>query len=261
MMLEAAFSRADHYWAALLGCTPEVLCGDDFVVLHQRAPGEVMAVWRRGSWKLSVGSDIDNIFTDAVRDALDAFSSIWERDDSQAIAYAHQGIQSLLQRHFGSVFYGPAELLYCTPDTLRPTPLVEHCTLNLADSAAIAQFRAEMGGWLAWDAVHSEGWLRIIGAFEGERLVATAGLYAWEDTIAELYVDTVPDRRGRGYATALGGDAARWTLENTSLLAQSGGELPNIASAKMSSHIGYRFYGMLLMNDLSRNADQAFTGG
>lgn len=255
MALETVFARADEYWAALLGCTPEALRGEAAVFQHARSPDEIVAVFRAGSWKLSISPAAPAALLASLQHSLAAFSTVWASGDSQAIDEAHRQLRAWLAAQIDTVFYGPAELVYCTLDTLLPAPTVEYRELSADDSAAILEFQDAMGGWLAWDITAPAHWLRIIGAFEQERLVATAGLYAWENQIAELYVDTVPDRRGRGYATALGSIVTRWVLEQTPLLAQSGGELTNIASAKMSSYIGYQIYGMLFMNDFSRTGN------
>jgi GNAT superfamily N-acetyltransferase len=249
----------DAYWADLLGIRVSVLNAPaPSVYIDEGGIAPCIGVFRAGAWKLRLASHLAASAGSLIAQ-LDACSAAYQADDAAATATAHSAVQHTIARQIEAAVYGPSELVYCARGAKRPTPPVAHRPITPADGEAVRRFRDGMGGWLAWagdawpdDAAHEPGWARMIGHWEGDRLVATAAAYVWHERIAELYVDTLPDWRGRGLATGLGGHITEWVHTHTPYVMQSGGEVTNIPSMRMSQRIGFSFYGMLVMTDLSR---------
>ncbi|MCS7071621.1 MAG: GNAT family N-acetyltransferase [Anaerolinea sp.] len=135
-----------------------------------------------------------------------------------------------------------------------PATPIEFRPLRPADADTVDQFRVGMGGLLDWRIDDPQHWPYVIGHFAQERLIAAAAVCNWGDVIAETYVDTLPEFRGQGLATALTYEITRWIVEETSWIAQAGGEVVNTPSGRIARRLGYVFYGYLFMNNLARQS-------
>ena len=142
--------------------------------------------------------------------------------------------------------YGPAQVLYCEPASFRPGDEAGVRPLTAEDGPAVARFRMGMGR-LAWHLDDPERWIAAFGLFNGDELISAAAIQIWGDCIGEVYVDTLPQYRGRGYATMLTRTATQWLLAETSLIPQYDAELTNPASLRVAQTVGYVPYGWLFM--------------
>ena len=234
----------DRYWSGVLGCDPLQLHAQSHqIIVSGQSPG-LTALRCDTHWVFSLHPQISPRIVDDLLPLLET------QDD---LAYHSEAIYAITRNYGVAYPYGPSELVYCIRNWLQmPTPLHPFRRLTPIDTPIIEQFRFGMGGYLDWSIDESEIWLCVFGIFDGERLVATGATRQWQETICELYVDTLPAYRGRGYANTLGYAITRWIMHETPYIAQSGGQLTNVPSMKMSKRLGHRFYGILLMNDLGR---------
>jgi RimJ/RimL family protein N-acetyltransferase len=91
-----------------------------------------------------------------------------------------------------------------------------------------------------------DDWLRIFGYFCGEELVATCGVRLWGDLLAEIYIDTAPAYRRRGYGKAVTAAALHWIQTATPYYAESVVELSNQPSLRLMHSLGFTSYGYLV---------------
>ncbi|MEZ4679230.1 MAG: GNAT family N-acetyltransferase [Caldilineaceae bacterium] len=117
--------------------------------------------------------------------------------------------------------------------------------LTVFDYAQVAIFGAETGP-LAWSLEYPEIWVRIFGVFERGRLVSTCAVRVWGELLAEIYVDTLPTYRRRGYGRAVSQAALTWIHSETSYYAESVVELSNLASLYLMQSIGFEPYAYMV---------------
>ncbi|MGQ9908991.1 MAG: GNAT family N-acetyltransferase [Candidatus Flexifilum sp.] len=237
-------TRIDSYWSALLGCVPsELRPAHPTIIVSDTSPG-LTALRLNENWVVAAHPDYGRTLAENVLSQLQAID-IASRTDHDAL---HQSLRELGFPEF----YGPSELLYLTRDMLVPVQSVTFRTLQPADAAVVDEFRAGMGGVLDWHIDDPERWPYVIGHFAEDRLIAAAAVCNWGDVVAETYVDTLPEFRGRGLATALTYEITRWIVEETPWIAQAGGEVINTPSGRIARRLGYELYGYLFMNNLAR---------
>jgi len=239
-----ALIRIDTYWSQLLNCSVTDLRPEQpTVYVSPRSPG-LTALRLNDHWVIAVNPAYDRQIADEVLARLTG-ADLSDRGLRDALHH-------FMREQGFSEFYGPSELLYLTRDMLIPVPTVSFRPLGPEDADIVDQFRVSMGGVLDWRIDDPEGWPYVIGHFDGPRLVAAAAVHNWGNVIAETYVDTLPEYRGRGLANALTYEITRWIVEETSRIAQAGGEVVNTPSGRISRRLGYAFYGYLFMNNLAR---------
>ncbi|MBX3010404.1 MAG: GNAT family N-acetyltransferase [Caldilineaceae bacterium] len=151
--------------------------------------------------------------------------------------------------------YGPAYLLYCTQMAL---PLDDRVAIHaLADlpPAMVAQFQQAMGT-VAWQMNQPQWWPRLLGILQGEQVVAVGAVRLWEERIGEIFVDTLPSYRGRGYAKRLTAYLTDWMLRETPWLPQYDAEISNLPSLRVAYAVGYRYYGTMLLGSRSQGESE-----
>ncbi|MFB6217666.1 MAG: GNAT family N-acetyltransferase [Halobacteriaceae archaeon] len=174
-----------HYWADRLGVAPGAFDGG--VSVGAADEGGVQ-LFERGD-ALVVGAP-DPLVEDLRGRAADAPSVA----DAAAV---REWVPAPVGEVLGPTFYG-----YTDREAFEPVD-AEARVLRPPDEPAHDQFRAAVteAEWRQGAPGFEAG--RTVGAFVGERLVATAGWEVWDDLFAHLGVVTHPDYRNRGYGRAV----------------------------------------------------------
>ena len=252
--------QLDRYWAATLACPAELLYAKRPVIVESAASPGILGIQIQHHWIFTLHPDSVKRGATALVEALMTSPDSRLPDSAQVHA-------SWQQAGFLNV-YGPAYLLYCTSlakrsptpgtnavqrhtgpamsraDRSRPAPAIDQ--LGEHDCVAVERFQQEMGV-IAWRLGQPSVWPRICGVFDGGQLVATGAIRLWENTIGEIFVDTLPRHRGRGYAKALAGHLTDWMLRETAWIPQYDAEIENLPSLKIAYRLGYQFYGVMLL--------------
>lgn len=221
----------DAYWSAFLGCDPALLrSAQPCTVRTENSPG-LLALQTERDWLFALHPTVTfapTRLTDLLRLDPAAGKAVW---------------QDPLQQQFMDL-YGPAYLLYC-PRVLHQAgpPIVQ---LDARHQDVVYQFQQSMGP-VVWQLEQPHHWPRIGGIFQDQRLVAAGAVRCWGDIIAEIFVDTLPAYRNRGYAKALASELTDWVLRETPWLPQYDAEVDNLPSLRVARAVGYAYYGMLLL--------------
>lgn len=247
---EAIRPAIDAYWSSFLGCTEDLLYPAHRVSLRSsRSPG-VLGLQTQRHWLFAFAPSVT---TSGVRwwmygilpllatrrGALPGWHPLWQR--------GWQRVASRLGRRSGLVdIYGPAYLLYCSQVIPQAEQAVAIRPLTAADQPAVQQFQQGMGV-VVWQLDQPQLWPRLCGIFQDGQLVATGAVRLWADAIGEIFVDTLPLYRKRGYARALTAHLTDWVLCETPWLPQYDTTADNLPSLRVAHAVGYRSYGMMLL--------------
>ncbi|MBD7950753.1 MULTISPECIES: GNAT family N-acetyltransferase [Oerskovia] len=111
--------------------------------------------------------------------------------------------------------------------------------LSAQDAAAFSVFEASAPEQDLDDAyVELDHWA-VLGAFEGERLVAAASMYPWGDSrLADTGVLTLPDARGKGHARRVVRAISRYALSQ-GYEPQYRCQVDNAASRALAARAGF----------------------
>jgi RimJ/RimL family protein N-acetyltransferase len=71
----------------------------------------------------------------------------------------------------------------------------------------------------------------------------------WGELLAEIYIDTLPAYRHRGYGKAVTTAAVQWVLANTPYVVESVVELVNESSLALMASLHFKAYGYLLVSE------------
>jgi GNAT superfamily N-acetyltransferase len=230
------WTRIDRYWADFLGCTMWQFCGArQTLVITNPAQAGLWAVARQGSWLVTLPPG----WLEILRPQLDQCfrpGMLPKAEDLTAL-FAHLPPQE---------WYGPALIFIHEPDpaAVGTDGLVRPVTLR--DERAVASFAAATP--IPWTLAEPQIWRKVFGLFVGERLVSSCAVRVWGDLLAEIYIDTDPAFRCRGYGKAVTHAALQWIQQDTPYYAESVVELTNRASVKLLSHLGGRPYGYTIMS-------------
>lgn len=174
------------------------------------------------------------------RSCLHVWPQLWQRAWQWGVPH--------LGRRSGLVdIYGPAYLLYGSQVIPQPGCAVAIRPLTRADQPAVEQFQQGMGA-AVWQLDQPQLWPRLCGIFQDDQLVAAGAVRLWAERIGEIFVDTLPSYRKRGYAKALAGHLTDWVLRETTWLPQYDTEAHNLSSLRVAHAVGYRYYGMMLLS-------------
>lgn len=247
MHISDLWSTIDSYWASVLDCDADAFRNNaSTIVRTEKSPGLTALSVSPGYWVLSVIPELPDSVVRAIGSTL-------EQADL-ADPHVRRNVHQQLADHKMADMYGPSELLYITADAFRPLPPVNYRQLTSSDAAVADRFRVGMGGTVDWKLGMPQEWPYVIGLFEADELIAVGAVHNWDDVIGETYVDTLPAHRGKGLANRLTSETTRWILEESSLIAQAGGEIINPAAGRISRRLGYELYGTLVMNNLCRRS-------
>lgn len=267
------FARADHYWASLLGCRTEQVAGSQTWIGENQTGTMLTALWRAGAWKIvfpqSVSEADRTRLVHHLADFAETVDPLPRNARQSQVAYLTlrdtlMQLQADTNKALHECVWGPAELLYFDPDQANLASTIEHRPLTQADSEQVALFRSAMiadGQQMVWSADDlpnltistwmDNDWPRMIGVFDQDQLVAVSAVRNWANAIGEVFTDILPAYRSQGIGTRISSDLIRWMLENTTLLLQSDADWMNVPSRHISRQLGFKFYGMLIMSDIS----------
>lgn len=234
-MSTALLRLVDQYWGHFLGCSSELLRSttEPYLLTTTAQPG-LWALACGGGWVVATPA------------------AVGEECRPQIAACFRPGqlptqeqLQRLCQPSALSSLYGPA-MIFLQPApaaSLSVEPAIRPLTNN--DHAHVATFAAATGS-LPWSLAEPDGWLQIFGYFCAEELVATCGVRLWGDLLAEIYIDTAPAYRCRGYGKAVTAAALHWIQTATPYHAESVVELTNQPSLRLMHSLGFVPYGYLV---------------
>jgi len=229
----------DHYWMNFLGCTKAQLYGEGATVICPQPAFEgLWAFARQGNWVVAAPPHWCHAIG---REITDCF-----RPNTLPTP---QAVQQLLRHFPEQQLYGPS-FLFLHGAPIRPTlPAATIRPLTTSDAQAVAAFAAAATPTpIPWTLDEPTIWIKIFGLFVAERLVATCGVRLWGDLLAEVYVDTAPTARARGYGKAVTHAALAWIDRDTPYHAESVVELSNGASVQLLRRLGGTLYGHMVMS-------------
>ncbi|MCE7982620.1 MAG: N-acetyltransferase [Caldilinea sp. CFX5] len=234
-MSTALVNLVDQYWGQFLGC------GND-LVRHAPDPYLLTTIAQPGLWALRCGGRWVVATPEAWHDNVRAHLAACFRPNHLPTL---EQLQPFLQTIPATVVYGPAIIfLHQAPDVHRPIePSIRPLTYN--DHRHVTAFAAATDP-LPWSLEQMDDWLRIFGYFCGQELVATCGVRLWGDLLAEIYIDTAPAYRRRGYGQAVTAAALHWIQTATPYYVESVVELSNQPSLRLMYSLGFTPYGYLV---------------
>lgn len=234
-MSTVSLALVDQYWGKFLGCASELIRNTPapYLLTTATQPG-LWAFTCGGNWVVATPTDSGDI----CREQIGAcFPPNRLPSCAQLQPLLHMGVVSQL--------YGPALIFLHHPPTHPPVidPAVR--PLTGSDQDNVAAFVAAAGA-LPWTLEEATGWLTILGLFQEQALVATCGVRLWGDLLAEIYVDTHPAYRRRGFGKAVTTAALHWIHTTTPYYAESVVELSNQPSLGLMQSLGFEPYGYLV---------------
>lgn len=235
LMSTALVDLADQYWGRFLGC------GSD-LVRHAPDPYLLTTIAEPGVWALRRGCRWVVATPEASHATVQAHVTACFQPNQLPTL---EQLQPFCQIMPAASVYGPAIIfLHQSPDAHRPSdPSIRPLTCH--DQRQVTAFAAATGP-LPWSFAQMDDWLRIFGYFCGEELVATCGVRLWGDLLAEIYIDTAPAYRRRGYGKAVTAAALHWIQTATPYHAESVVELSNQPSLRLMYSLGFTPYGYLV---------------
>lgn len=226
-------NRLDRYWANFPGYSTKSYHNSKTTILSSHSFPGLFAFATSNSLVFSVKASLDQEVAEKLSVEFGCREAL----------FVEQVICHLFLYNPKEV-YGPAQVFYCSSSSFKPGEEGQSRKLTLTDRKHIENFRTRMGR-LDWRL----GELNcpcVFGIFCDQELVSVAAVRVWGNLIGEVFVDTLPDYRNRGYAHTLVRVATRWILEETSLIPQYDAELINPASLRIAHAVGYQYYGQLI---------------
>jgi len=238
--------QIDAYWASFLDCQPDLLYPAQTSTLWaENSPGLLgLQTAQQGLFALHPGLTT----LTAAGLLADMVPLLDSSHPHAAYAWPHAVQQQLRLRAFADI-YGPAYILYCPQVLMQPPHSLVIHLLDEQDQPWVQQFQQEIGA-VVWHLDQPHLWPRICGIFQDGQLVAAGAVRCWGNKIGEIFVDTLPHYRNRGYAKALVSELTAWVLRETTWLPQYDAEIHNVPSLRVAHAVGYAYYGMLLLGSL-----------
>ena len=234
--------QVSQYWATYFGCSAADLESEQTLVVQSAAYRGLVALSKGPGWVVGI-------------------PAYWGQAIGQALApyFVSQQLPNLnrvrqVLASCGDIdFYGPARIF------LQPRPPALSCTavllrpLQEQDLPYLDTFAAEMGE-LAWAFGEGTGWLGAWGAFVDQHLVSVCAVRVWGEFLAEIYIDTLPAYRHRGYGKAVTTVAVQWVQTHTPYVIESVVELVNESSLALMASLHFKPYGYLLLGETMTKA-------
>lgn len=235
-------SWVDTYWSEFFGCTVEQFCDARQTQLVESA--NITGPWafaRQGNWVVA----LPKAWQSRVADVTATL---------QAISFAFRPGALPKQEALDAIFtlfpvaerFGPALVYLHTAPPPLPVAGVTIRPLTLRDSPQIVEFAAMTS--VPWCIAEPDIWKKVFGLFVDGQLVASCAMRVWGALLAEVYVDTAPAFRGRGYGRAITHAMLQWIHTSTPYYAESVAELSNVASIRLLSRLGGLPYGYVVMS-------------
>lgn len=241
------------YWASFFGCSEALLTPARTLILSSPNSPGIMGLQTKGQWLFAVPPSVTRaeaaqwvrrvLFLLGMRRVWSMrWQVLWQRLWQWAVP-------RLCPHRTLSEIYGPAYVLYCSQVMPQASRAVTIRLLTAADQRSIQQFHQAMGS-VVWQVDQPQLWPRLCGIFQDDRLVAAGAVRLWAERIGEIFVDTLPQYRRRGYARAVAHHLTDWVLRETPWLPQYDAEAHNLPSLRVAHAVGYRYYGMMLLGIL-----------
>lgn len=141
--------------------------------------------------------------------------------------------------------YGPSILHHLSEEGLvaQPDIPIQLKVLREEDESNLQIFKQQFSLSPEYTLTQPDLFPYAIGCFDGGTLVAVGTTRIWENTIAEVFLDTLENYRSRGIGRYLGMKITEWILANTDWIPQYDSEVTNAASLKVAAHLGFCPYG------------------
>lgn len=249
----------DAYWAALLACPEALLYPTQTVIFHSPQSPGVLGLQTQRHWLFAVAPSVTIAeATRWVRRVLPLLAigrtwlRLWPALGQKLRRLLWSWAVPRIGRHTTLTdLYGPAYVLYCSQVMPYARCTVTIRPITMADQPAVQHFQQAMNS-VAWSLDQPQLWPRVCGIFQDDRLVAAGAVRLWAARIGEIFVDTLPRYRRRGYARALAGHLTEWMLRETAWLPQYDAEAHNLPSLRVARVVGYQYYGMMFLGTLAR---------
>jgi RimJ/RimL family protein N-acetyltransferase len=223
-------ARLGEFWALVMGCTPEALSRPGIHLAETPTPPDHLVIRVLG-------------FNDSLHlrgpVSLEPVLARLTEGLSPRTLIEPEFWQSFLAGHLKEVL-GPHVLHYASADMLLNVDAPAVRRLDARDDEARAKLEAAVGAQ-EWDdaSLHSSDRAdSLFGAFEGDELVALAGVQVCPDPLRNIAICTHPAWRHRGYARQAASVAARAACVDGSL-AQWGTDPGNAASLNLGRALGF----------------------
>lgn len=232
-------TAVDRYWMNFMGCTrSQFYLAKETLVYPVPALDGMWALARQGNWVVAAPPLWCNTVGDELMHCFRPFTLPNQRD-----------LQRLLSHFPGQQLYGPGLIFFHEQPILPPIPAVKIRPLTQRDAQAVAAFTATATPTpIPWRLDEPEIWISIWGLFIGDQLVSTCAVRVWGKLLAEVYVDTAPNYRCRGFGKAVTYAALEWIAAATPYQAESVVELSNVASVKLLRRLGGKPYAYMVMS-------------
>jgi len=236
------FPWVDSYWANFLECTVAQFCeARQTQIIESSTLAGPWAFARQGNWVVVLPTD----WRCHVQ-APDQFAqNLLHYFRPGAFPKPHH-ISALFTDFPVQESFGPALVFLHA----APTPHVETNgtirALTLRDMAQVAAYAATTE--IPWTLTEPVIWKKVFGLFVNGQLVSSCAMRIWGDLLAEIYVDTAPEHRCKGYGKAVSHAMLQWIHSATPFYAESIVELSNSASVSLLSHLGGIPYGYVVMS-------------
>lgn len=232
----------DSYWADFLECTVAQLCEarKTQIVEHTTLTGP-WAFARQGNWLVALPADWRN----RVRNPQSFADNLLQYFRPGALPKPHQ-IKELFADFPVRESFGPALVyLHAAPTPHVVTDAIVR-PLTLHDLPQVAAYEASTA--IPWTLTEPTIWKKIFGLFVNGQLVSSCAMRVWGELLAEIYVDTAPAYRCRGYGKSVTYAMLQWIHTSTPFYAESIVEMSNQASINLLSHLGGKPYGYVVMS-------------
>lgn len=233
----ALAAQISQYWATYFGCAASDLDSEQTLVVQSSAYSGLVALSKGQGWVVGIPTQ----WGEAIGKALVPYFL------NQQLPNLNR-VRQVLASCGDLDFYGPARIfLQPAPPPLPGVSAVLR-PLQEADLFLLQTFAAEMGE-LAWSFGQGTGWLGAWGAFADQRLVSVCAVRVWGEFLAEIYIDTLPAYRHRGYGKAVTTTAVQWVHDHTPYVVESVVELVNESSLALMASLHFKSYGYLLLGE------------
>ncbi len=229
----------DRYWMKFLGCTKsQFYLARETVLCPAPAVEGLWALARQGNWIIAAPPLWCNTIGDELMRCFRAYALPNQRE-----------LQQILSRFPGQQLYGPG-LIFSHEQPVQPQiPAVTIRPLTKQDAEAAAAFAATAAPTpIPWTLDDPETWINIWGLFLDGQLISSCAVRVWGKLLAEVYVDTAPTHRCRGFGKAVTYAALEWIAAATPYQAESVVELSNTASLKLLRRLGGKPYAYMVMS-------------
>ncbi len=232
-------TAVDYYWMKFLGCSrSQFYLARDTLIFPSPAVDGLWALARQGNWIIAAPPHWCNTIGNELMRCFRPHTLPNQQDLQQLIGgFPEQQI------------YGPGLVFLHDQPLLPQIPAVTIRPLTSYDAQAVSAFAAAASPTpIPWTLGEPDVWIKIWGLFFEDQLVSSCAVRVWGKMLAEVYVDTSPAYRCRGFGKAVTYAALDWIATATPYHAESVVELSNTASVKLLRRLGGKPYAYMVMS-------------